>query len=148
MEQKHLRENYVSRLANIIRIPKKSLSSEFSFVTSVRAGLPLSGFLHLAKLLDITQQELSDVLKINHRTLSRRKKTQLLNQEESDKLYRLARIYLLAIEVLDNEDDAINWLKKPKIALNDEIPLHLMDTDVGAREVERLLDQLKYGVFP
>ena len=142
-----LSKNEASALAEIICLPKKTTLTPLVFVDLVRAGLPLTGFMQLAKLLQLTQQELSDVLKINPRTLNRRKKGQLLHQEESDKLYRLARIYLLSLEVLENEEMAVEWLKKPKIALNRQIPLALIDTDVGTREVERLLNQLKYGVY-
>jgi putative toxin-antitoxin system antitoxin component (TIGR02293 family) len=141
-------ENDSNTLAKIICISKKTPLSPLMFVESVRTGLPLDGFLHLAKLLCLTQQELSEILKINPRTLNRRKKGQLLHPDESDKLYRVARLYVLALEVLENSDDAVDWLKNPKIALNKAIPLNLMDTDAGAREVERLLNQLKYGVYP
>ena len=44
------------------------------------------------------------------------------------------------------EDKASTWLRRPNRALNNERPLRLLDTDVGARQVEDILGRIAHGV--
>jgi uncharacterized protein (DUF2384 family) len=39
------------------------------------------------------------------------------------------------------------WLLAPNRALGGEVPLQMLDTDIGARQVEEVLLRLSYGVF-
>jgi putative toxin-antitoxin system antitoxin component (TIGR02293 family) len=50
--------------------------------------------------------------------------------------------------LFEDQAAAILWLKTPEIAFDDVTPLSLLDTEVGAQEVLRLLGQLAHGVFP
>ena len=71
----------------------------------------------------------------------------ILKPDESDKLYRAAKILALAIYVLESDKNALTWLKTPNNALKGEIPLNLLDTEVGAHLVEDLLYRIEYGVY-
>ena len=42
---------------------------------------------------------------------------------------------------------AREWLQKPQIGLNNQIPLQLMRTELGSGEVEDLLGRIEYGVL-
>ncbi len=42
---------------------------------------------------------------------------------------------------------AVNWLNTPKKALAGNTPFSYTRTEIGGREVERLIGQLEYGVF-
>ena len=53
----------------------------------------------------------------------------------------------LAIDVLGSDEKACNWLKAPNRALGGEVPFELLDTDVGARQVEAALLRVAYGIF-
>jgi putative toxin-antitoxin system antitoxin component (TIGR02293 family) len=79
--------------------------------------------------------------------LARRKDKRTLNPVESDRLYRLARVALMAIEVLGSHEKAKQWLERPNRALGGETPLSLLDTDIGARQVEAVLGRIEHGVF-
>jgi putative toxin-antitoxin system antitoxin component (TIGR02293 family) len=48
--------------------------------------------------------------------------------------------------VFSTEDDAATWLRRPNRALNGESPIHLLDTDVGARQVEDVLGRITHGI--
>jgi putative toxin-antitoxin system antitoxin component (TIGR02293 family) len=58
---------------------------------------------------------------------------------ESDRLYRVARVVSQAVEVLGSIDKARVWLKTPNRALGCEMPLDLLDTEIGVRQVEEVL---------
>jgi uncharacterized protein (DUF2384 family) len=49
--------------------------------------------------------------------------------------------------VLGSIDKARIWLKTSNRALGCEMPLDLLDTDIGTREVEEVLLRLNYGIF-
>lgn len=114
---------------------------------AVRKGLPFSAFEAVSKHLEISPQHITAVLGIPPRTVARRKAARYLTPQESDRLYRVARAISQAVEVLGTIDKARVWLKTPNRALGGEVPLDLLDTDIGARQVEEILLRLNYGIF-
>lgn len=123
----------------------KKKFSELEMMDHIRQeGLPVTVLSTLSKEMTLSKDRVCEVLGLSSRTISRR--TQL-KKEEADKLYRLARLFTLAINVLEKKDHAIKWLNTSKRALGDQIPLTLMDTEIGAREVEKLLNRIEYGVY-
>lgn len=113
---------------------------------AVRAGLPFSSFMTMLREAELAQKELAEVCGIPMRTIARRREAKVLTAPESDRLYRVARILVFATSVLGTADKARTWLKRPNMALGDEIPLTLLDTDAGAREVEEVLVRMGYGI--
>ncbi|HEV2818209.1 MAG TPA: antitoxin Xre/MbcA/ParS toxin-binding domain-containing protein [Allosphingosinicella sp.] len=80
------------------------------------------------------------------RTLARRKAVgQRLTRVESDAAWRTAHVFSLGARVLRGPETALAWLRRPKAALGDQIPIDLIETGVGAQAVERLLYQLEWG---
>ena len=69
----------------------------------------------------------------------------LLDPVFSDRLVRTAKIMGLAEEVLEDGDNARQWLSNPQSALGNEIPQDLLSTDIGAKQVEDLLLQMEHG---
>jgi putative toxin-antitoxin system antitoxin component (TIGR02293 family) len=59
----------------------------------------------------------------------------------------MARIYANAVEMIGDEDKAIEWLDTPNRALGGEKPLDHLDTDTGARMVEDILGRIADGVY-
>ena len=66
---------------------------------------------------------------------------------ESDRAVRLARVYAIAVEMIGEEEKAVEWLSTPNRALGGERPLDQLDTDVGTRQVEDVLGRIAYGVY-
>ena len=79
------------------------------------------------------------------RSLQRRKSQGRLARYESDRLYRLARLVSLAANFLGDRQTAIAWLKRPNRALGGVAPLAIIDTELGARQVENVLGRIGYG---
>jgi putative toxin-antitoxin system antitoxin component (TIGR02293 family) len=69
------------------------------------------------------------------------------NDEDPPDSPRLGRITTLAVEVLGDAERATRWLQRPNRALGGAIPLALLDTDLGAQQVEHLLGRIEHGVF-
>jgi putative toxin-antitoxin system antitoxin component (TIGR02293 family) len=123
---------------------RPAAETEIDFVRTLREGLPASAFRRATAELDVPASDLSRWLGLNRRTLVRRKTR--LTPTESSRLFRLARLYARASEVLDGPAAAARWLRRPQRALGGEIPLTLLDTDAGALAVERLLGRIDDSV--
>ena len=130
--------------ASILRLQATSFAE---LRDAIRSGLPFSAFLSLSKQLEISPQRLTAVFGIPPRTVARRKEARHLNPQESDRLYRVASTLSQAVEVFGSIDKARLWLKTPNRALGCEMPLDLLDTDIGTRQVEEVLLRLNYGIF-
>ena len=92
--------------------------------------------------LGLSVPEAASVLQMPARTLARRRRSRRLAADESDRLYRLARIAAHAVSVFGSEDKAGTWLRRPNRALNGELPIQVLDTDVGAGQIEDLLGRI------
>lgn len=130
--------------ASVLRLRATSLAE---LRDSVRSGLPFSALVALTQQLEISPQQFTAVFGIPPRTVARRKEARHLTPQESDRLYRVARAVSQAVEVLGSIEKARVWLKTPNRALGKEIPLDLLDTEIGARQVEEVLLHLNYGIF-
>lgn len=114
----------------------------------VREGLPASSVTALADRLNMGQNVLSRKLGIPQRTLTRRLSHHArLTAAESDRTVRLARVYAGAVEMIGDQEKAVEWLRTPNRALGGERPFDQLDTDLGAREVEDILGRIAYGVY-
>lgn len=112
----------------------------------IRRGLPYRSLESVRERLGLSVPETASVLHMPPRTLARRRQTRRLDADESDRLYRIARVAAQAFTVFKTEDKAATWLRRPNRALNGEVPIHLLDTDVGARQVEDILGRIEHGV--
>jgi putative toxin-antitoxin system antitoxin component (TIGR02293 family) len=117
------------------------------FTELIHAGFPVSSFTAVTKYTDVPQEWLSFV--INSRTLQRRiaKPDPRLDVGESDRLFRVARIYALAERVLGSVETARNWMSTPNRSLDNVRPFDLLATETEAREVEDALGRIADGVF-
>lgn len=114
----------------------------------VLRGYPFAAFESVLKEIDLPQRQLSEILGMTESTLARRKRDrQPLTTLESDRLYRVARITALAFEVFRDENKARTWMKRPNDILDGEIPLNLLETEVGTALVEDELQRILYGIY-
>lgn len=110
-------------------------------------GLSYESLERLRKALDLPASAMADLLRIAPRTLARRKEGGRLEPDESDRLLRLARLVGLTLKLFEGDlGETRSWLSSPHRALAGESPLEFATTDVGAREVERLIGRLEHGI--
>lgn len=69
-----------------------------------------------------------------------------LSPAESERTERLARVIAAAEYAWNNQEDARAWLTKRHAELGRRSPLETAMTELGARQVEELLDRLVYGI--
>jgi putative toxin-antitoxin system antitoxin component (TIGR02293 family) len=74
------------------------------------------------------------------------KRNTRLSPIASERAERIARIAALARQALRNDDDARAWLSEPHPLFGDRPPIAMAATDLGARQVERVLLNIEHGL--
>jgi putative toxin-antitoxin system antitoxin component (TIGR02293 family) len=69
-----------------------------------------------------------------------------LTPAESERTERLARVIATAEFVWDEQDAAHRWLHAPHPELSGRTPIQCAMSELGARQVEDLLDKIFYGL--
>jgi putative toxin-antitoxin system antitoxin component (TIGR02293 family) len=116
-------------------------------VDRIQAGLSYAALERFQRNISLSNAELGRLLQIPLRTLSRRKEEGRLQPDESDRLVRSARLFVRTLELFEgNAEEARTWLGSSNRALGGVVPLELAPTEVGAREIEDLIDRLEHGV--
>ncbi|NER38744.1 MAG: DUF2384 domain-containing protein [Oscillatoria sp. SIO1A7] len=124
------------------------LPQEFQVINSIRQGFPIDSIRRIGQAYNIPESKVAALLGTSERTISRRQKqNKPLNATESDRIYRLARIFGRALQVFESADTSRSWLKRPNRALSGAIPLELLDTDAGTGQVDELLARIEYGIY-
>ncbi len=116
-------------------------------ISRLRDGLPYAAIERLRQTLGLSLDELASALGISTRTLNRRKDQDALRGDESDRVFRIARVFVHALSVFEDDERAARWFKKPNPVLDGMSPLEVFDTDLGAKLVDDLLTRIEYGVY-
>jgi putative toxin-antitoxin system antitoxin component (TIGR02293 family) len=124
----------------------RTLPSAAELRERIKQGLPFRSLDSVRERLQLSVPEAASVLHMPPRTLARRRLARRLAADESDRLYRVARVAAQAVTTFGSEAKAATWLRRPNRALNGELPIRLLDTDVGARQVEDVLGRIEHGI--
>ena len=133
-------------------------NSTFKFATKlsplqahdlVTEGLPVAAARELmASFHVLDRNAVLRAVGISERTLQRGKAAgKLLDANASDRAMRLAMVAEQAIDVLGSQAAAERWLSTPAMALDQRIPIDLLQSSEGADLVRTLLTRMDYGVY-
>ena len=121
--------------------------SPIDIISLVRQGIPGNTIKSVAENFEIKLNALYDLLHITPRTAQRLMKSENLDADISDRIVQLIKIHDKCMEVFQDKEKMIRWLKTPNFALGDETPLSLLDTTDGIELVTNSLTKIEYGVF-
>lgn len=129
------------------RTLKTDVRSEFDLASAAMGGFSAETASKLVENGLLSADELYELV-IPRRTFDRRlEQGQPLTVAESDRLLRAARVIVRAIEALGSREKAATWLRTANRALRGMTPIALLETDLGARMVERVLGRIEHGVY-
>ncbi|MGH3677846.1 MAG: antitoxin Xre/MbcA/ParS toxin-binding domain-containing protein [Mycobacterium sp.] len=69
-----------------------------------------------------------------------------LNPAHSQKAERLARVFAMAESIWHDESEARRFMSTPHAELMDRTPLEVAMTEVGARQVEEVIERGRHGL--
>jgi putative toxin-antitoxin system antitoxin component (TIGR02293 family) len=127
------------------KVFKRRIVSLDQLREAVKAGLPFASFEALIGKFGLARDEAAAALHLPQRTIARRKKERKLQADESDRLLRLARVSAQVATTLGSGEKALRWLRRPNRALGNQVPLDLIDSDIGARQIEEVLGRIEHG---
>jgi putative toxin-antitoxin system antitoxin component (TIGR02293 family) len=137
----------VSELLGGRKVLGKKLHSQLELIPLLRKGLPYEALESVTDKLDISVEVASVALHLARRTLARRKESNRLDAQESERIVRLADMAARATTILGTVEKAKQWLTADNRALGGVAPISLLDTDVGTRAVEDVLLRIEHGVY-
>ena len=121
-------------------------SSTSDLLDRIEEGFPAALVSEMCEAMGLSQKEMADFLGVSPRTLERRLVKGTLTPSESDRVYRLIRLFKQAEKTLGSPEDAQSWLKSPQMRLSGRIPLEIARYEAGSREVEDLLGRIRHGI--
>ncbi len=137
-----------SRIAQVMGGPAtlgSRIASVHELANSVLSGLPKQALRKTAQRVFDQPKEVTRLMYrlVPEATYKRRTR---LSPAESERTERLARVVAAAEYVWEDQQAAREWLTRAHPELGNVSPLDRSLSELGAREVEALLDQLFYGL--
>ena len=112
----------------------------------IRTGFPPGWVKAVRNAFQLTNSQLEALLNSSVSTLERRQRQRRpLDLVGSERLDRVASLAVKAAEWFEDQDVAQRWMITPNRALDDEMPIALGVTEIGASQVRRALAALQYG---
>lgn len=126
---------------------KKEISSRMDLLELGDRGLTKAELLHLAKLLDLSISQMSEILPVTERTIQRYGPQHRFNKTVSEQLLQIAEITARGTEVFGQRARFLSWLKSPCPALGNRKPLALLDSRFGTGIVLDELGRIEHGII-
>jgi putative toxin-antitoxin system antitoxin component (TIGR02293 family) len=128
-----------------VPVLRRRFRSDDDMHEAIRQGFPQPVLKEVMESAGLNMEELAEALGVSLRSLQRRKGQGKLAADESDRIYRLARMIALAKHYIGDAAKAGRWIKKPNRALGGKRPIEMLNTEPGARRVEAVLGIIAYG---
>jgi putative toxin-antitoxin system antitoxin component (TIGR02293 family) len=136
----------VARVLGGEKVLGREIRTDVQLEQCAREGFPVGVLQELIERAVILPGELFAWV-IPRRTLAHRQKNQQrLSREESNRVSRVVRIYALAVETLGDKAKAKHWLRRPLRQFSGRTPMEMLETDLGAHQVEVLLGRIGHGL--
>lgn len=128
---------------------RKEPASALEMALVIQKGLPAFTLTRVCQRLSMEERQMAGILGVPAGSIPRLRRTphHRLSPSVSDRLYRVADLFLLASDVLEDEGAARHWLLSPQPGLDNRVPCDLMGNEASAREVEDLLLRVDHGVL-
>jgi len=106
----------------------------------IQAGFPPGWVKATREAFRLSPRRLEQLLNVSTSTLERRQRdSQPLDVVASERLDRLANVAIQAASVLGDYGVASRWMVSSHAALVHQTPIRLCETEIGVRQVRRLL---------
>ncbi|MEW5891880.1 MAG: antitoxin Xre/MbcA/ParS toxin-binding domain-containing protein [Pseudomonadota bacterium] len=126
-------------------IAKEPTTGEL-LIKRVRKGYPAELVKHAGMFFSIPEKRVLQIIGVAGSTAHRyQTQGKPLDPAASERIHRVAIVTREAIDVFGGADPAKDWMLRPNHALGDTPPLDLLDTEIGANAVRRILVAIAQG---
>jgi putative toxin-antitoxin system antitoxin component (TIGR02293 family) len=121
-------------------------SSAQARISEIRKGAPASNLVGAAEALRLPRERVYELVGLSASTAKRKlAKGEALDPMSTERLTRLGAIEKLAEDTFGSPSLASEWLQTVNVGLGNVMPLSMLDTEIGCREVSRVLNAIAYG---
>ena len=121
-------------------------SSAQTQISEIRKGAAARNLIGMAEALHVPRERVYELVGLSASTAKRKlAKDEMLDPLMTERLTRLGAIERLAEDTFGDALLASEWLQTINIGLGNVTPLSMLDTEIGCREVSRVLNAISYG---
>jgi putative toxin-antitoxin system antitoxin component (TIGR02293 family) len=125
----------------------KNISADEDRLHLIKSGIPKSTLNKLLQTMDISLEDMADILHTTDRTLRRYTDATILNTEQSERILELAKLYSYGKLVFDSLPTFKSWMNIPIVALGNKAPMQFLDTSLGINMVTQVLGRIEHGIY-
>lgn len=115
-------------------------------ISEIRKGAPASSLVGMAEALRVPRERIYELVGLSSSTAKRKlSKDETLDPLMTERLTRIGAIEKLAEDTFGDAGLASAWLQTGNLGLGNATPLSMLDTEIGCREVSRILNAIAYG---
>lgn len=122
-------------------------STNLEKVYAVRVGISKDQLVSFKNTIDIDYDRLSFILGTTKTTLHKKQSKDAFSASISEKVIGLMDVYRFGYEVFGEHNKFNKWVQTPNRALGNRIPLEVMDTFFGIKEVTNIIGRIQHGVY-
>ena len=121
-------------------------SSAQTQISEIRKGASASNLIGMAEALRVPRERIYQLIGLSASTAKRKlARDETLDPPMAERLNRIGAIEKLAEDTFGDPVMASAWLQTSNLGLGNVAPLSLLDTEIGCREVSRILNAIAYG---
>lgn len=121
-------------------------SSAQAQISEIRKGAAARNLIGMAEALHVPRERVYELVGLSASTAKRKlAKDEMLDPLMTERLTRLGAIERLAEDTFGDALLASEWLQTVNLGLGNVTPLSMLDTEIGCREVSRVLNAIAYG---
>lgn len=125
---------------------KKNIKSRNDFIRMSREGIPMSTVAKIQAITTLSTKEISQILPVSERQLTRYKSDHVLRKDISSHLIQLVELFERGFEVFGKEKFPL-WIRSEIRALGNQRPIDILDTPIGIQMVLDILGRIEHGVY-
>ena len=109
-------------------------------------GVTKDALLNLARYLSVSMNQIAALLPITERTIQRYNRSRHFSQAVSEQILQIAEVIAKGVEVFENKNNFLVWMKQHNVALGRKTPLSLLSSRFGTQMVLDELGRIEHGV--
>ena len=110
-------------------------------------GITRKEFYNIVKATGLSLYELSELTHITPRTVQRKKDSERISPDVSERAIFIENIFKMGTVVFNTRDKFLEWINTDNPSLKGNKPKELFRSFAGIKLVEELLGRINYGLY-